>query len=231
MNEQRKFPFVGFIPTYGVLSIIGSFIFSITSSMRKWLVPFLFSPGIAGFAVFLMAYRINDATSQSYDSLGSITGATMIVCAVVELIFCIVKLEPAYWQQELAEPRIMMMIEEFCVFWIFIGSLLVSYTGSDTGLGQKLIFVLIIILVGVIEAIIGFTNKTSWRRIQGLLLITIAIIAAAFIGDSSIARPVLLILGAIMIIIIIVMQMYWSNLFQQMCGSSKSQIELQEVNK
>jgi len=77
-------------------------------------------------------------------------------------------------------------------------------------------------IVGVVEAIVGFKTKTSWRRIQGLALITIAIFTAAGVTDqnASIVRPVLLILGAMVIIVIIVLQMYYWRLFQKMCGDS-----------
>jgi len=95
-----------------------------------------------------------------------------------------------------------------------------------------LIFVIVCLIIGVCEVIHGFRTKTVWRRLQGLILMTISIMTAAFVdykaADQSIIRAVLLILGGILVIVIIVLQLYWWKVFQKLCGSGDVKNEIQD---
>lgn len=79
------------------------------------------------------------------------------------------------------EKHIGILSEEVEVFFLLLGLFLlfnssiandsagaglVSYSGSEIHIARKLAFVVLCILVGVIEAILGFTKKESWRRLQ-----------------------------------------------------------------
>ncbi len=98
---------------------------------------------------------------------------------------------------------------------------------------RRVIFPVICLVVGIVQVIIGFAGKSKkeWRRLQGMVLMTAAVIISAFFPISTAVQVVLLISGAVMVIIIVILQMYWWKLFKQLCGNNPSNEDLHPENE
>lgn len=105
---------------------------------------------------------------------------------------------------------------------ISIWKLLISFV-LLLSLTRVVVFVIACLLVGLAQAVVGFRTHQGWRRLQGMILMTLAVIVSAFINTESksskaLYQPFLLIVGAIMVIVILVLQMYYLRLFKRLCG-------------
>jgi hypothetical protein len=154
-----------------------------------------------------------------------IVGTTMMVYSMMLLVLCVFKYKPEYWEHMLLQ-RPLVAIEEFSIMWFLLGSILVAFGGANPRLGQVLVFVIACLLTGLAQSLVGFFKlRNMWRRLQGMLLMTIAVVCAAgyvlVTYTDSPAGPILMIGGAIMVFTIVMLQMYWWGVFRRFCGDSR----------
>jgi hypothetical protein len=85
-----------------------------------------------------------------------------------------------------------LLVEEFYIFWIELGLIIMSYTYSHPSLIKgsleinHLFFPIGTFIAGVLGSLIGFFyRKNSWRRLQGMSLMVVAIGTLAFVTSAG----------------------------------------------